>query len=164
MNEIKQNGREWSLNKPYYDEFLVELPKLVQKFDLSEDDSTISPEMSKEQNNLNDQQLAALIHQATAHANREEIPQSSNSSNRGESGTEDTILGMQAKDLVTLINAGVQALDGTTNPQGSTAEDFVTQISNLVRATGGDINNLLDMVSDILGNPQNTNDAAWDLD
>lgn len=36
INEIKQNGREWSLDKPYYDEFLVELPKLVQKFDLSE--------------------------------------------------------------------------------------------------------------------------------
>ncbi|HJD54714.1 MAG TPA: hypothetical protein LFW11_05185 [Rickettsia endosymbiont of Proechinophthirus fluctus] len=36
INEIKQNGREWSLNKPDYDEFLVELPKLVQKFDLSE--------------------------------------------------------------------------------------------------------------------------------
>ncbi|AXU07159.1 hypothetical protein [Rickettsia japonica] len=137
--------------------------------DLSEDDSTISPEMSKEQNNLNDQQLAALVHQATAHANREEIPhiQPSTSSNRGESGTEDTILGMQAKDLVTLINAGVQALDGTTNPQdaqGSTAEDVVTQVSNLLQATGGDINNLLDMVPDILGNPQNTNDAAWDLD
>ncbi|WP_412708120.1 hypothetical protein [Candidatus Rickettsia kedanie] len=36
INEIKQNGREWSLDKPYDDEFLVELPKLVQKFDLSE--------------------------------------------------------------------------------------------------------------------------------
>ncbi|MEY4464148.1 MAG: hypothetical protein RLZZ81_1119 [Pseudomonadota bacterium] len=36
VNEIKQNGNEWSLDKPYYDEFLVELPKLVQKFDLSE--------------------------------------------------------------------------------------------------------------------------------
>ncbi|MCZ6902150.1 MAG: hypothetical protein O7D30_03270 [Rickettsia endosymbiont of Ixodes persulcatus] len=35
INEIKQNGSEWSLDKPYYDEFLVELPKLVQKFDLS---------------------------------------------------------------------------------------------------------------------------------
>lgn len=23
INEIKQNGREWSLDKPYYDEFLV---------------------------------------------------------------------------------------------------------------------------------------------
>ncbi len=73
--------------------------------DLSEDDSTISPEMSKEQNNLNDQQLAALVHQATAHANREEIPhiQPSTSSNRGESSTEDTILGMQAKDLVVTL-------------------------------------------------------------
>ncbi|ALA61976.1 hypothetical protein [Rickettsia amblyommatis] len=36
INAIKQNGREWSLNKPYYDALLVELPKLVQKFDLSE--------------------------------------------------------------------------------------------------------------------------------
>ena len=35
VNEIKQNGSKWSLDKPYYDEFLVELPKLVQKFDLS---------------------------------------------------------------------------------------------------------------------------------
>ncbi|BBJ31386.1 hypothetical protein RAS_04950 [Rickettsia asiatica] len=35
--------------------------------DLSEDDSTLSPEISKEQNNLNDQQLAALVHQATVH-------------------------------------------------------------------------------------------------
>ena len=61
----------------------------------------------------------------------------------------------------------MQALDGTTNPQdaqGSTAEDFVTQVSNLLQAKGGDINNLLDMVPDILGNPQNTNDTAWDLD
>ncbi|UZW38133.1 hypothetical protein OSR38_03830 [Rickettsia conorii subsp. heilongjiangensis] len=60
----------------------------------------------------------------------------------------------------------MQALDGTTNPQdaqGSTAEDVVTQVSNLFQATGGDINNLY-MVPDILGNPQNTNDAAWDLD
>ncbi|KJV91222.1 hypothetical protein RAMDARK_1135 [Rickettsia amblyommatis str. Darkwater] len=139
------------------------------RIDLSEDDSTISPEMSKEQNNLNDQQLAALVHQATAHSNREAIPhiQPSTSSNRGESGTEDTILGMQAKDLVTLINAGVQALDGTTSPQdaqGSTAEDLVTQVSNLLQATGGDIDNLLEYGTRYIGNPQNTNDAAWDLD
>ncbi|BBJ31387.1 hypothetical protein RAS_04960 [Rickettsia asiatica] len=61
----------------------------------------------------------------------------------------------------------MQALDGGTNPQdtqGRTAEDFVTQVSNLLQATGGDINNLWDMIPDILGNPQNTNDAAWDLD
>ncbi|AFC71158.1 hypothetical protein [Rickettsia australis] len=36
INEIKQNGREWSLDKPYDDALLVELPQLVQKFDLSE--------------------------------------------------------------------------------------------------------------------------------
>ncbi|CAK6517284.1 MAG: hypothetical protein O7C68_01395 [Rickettsia endosymbiont of Ixodes ricinus] len=105
--------------------------------DLSEDDSTLSPEISKEQNNLNDQQLAALVHQATVHANGKAIPhvQPSTSSNRGESGTENTILGIQTKDLVTLIKAGVQALDGDTNPQdtqGRTAEDFITQVSNLL--------------------------------
>ncbi|ABV73447.1 dihydrolipoamide dehydrogenase [Rickettsia canadensis str. McKiel] len=36
INEIKQNASEWNLEKPYYDEFFVALPKLVQKFDLSE--------------------------------------------------------------------------------------------------------------------------------
>ena len=44
---------------------------------------------------------------------------------------------MQAKDLVILTNAGVQASDGITNPQyaqGRTTEDFVTQVSTL--ATG----------------------------
>ena len=73
--------------------YSVDTSSILQEedlIDLSEDDSTISPEMSKEQNNLNDQQLVALVHQATAHANREEIPhiEPSISSNRGESGTE----------------------------------------------------------------------------
>ncbi|ACR47679.1 hypothetical protein RPR_05515 [Rickettsia peacockii str. Rustic] len=47
INKIKQNGREWSLNKPYYDEFLVELPKLVQKFDLSEIITTVDYRLSR---------------------------------------------------------------------------------------------------------------------
>ncbi|MCC8467632.1 MAG: hypothetical protein LN589_02840 [Rickettsia endosymbiont of Eriopis connexa] len=101
--------------------YSVDISSILQEedlIDLSEDDSTLSPEMSKDKNNLNDEQLAALVHQATACSNTEEIPhaQPSTSSNRGEGGTENTILGMQAKDLVTLINAGVQALDRTTNP------------------------------------------------
>ncbi|MCC8461842.1 MAG: hypothetical protein LN546_01340 [Rickettsia endosymbiont of Ecitomorpha arachnoides] len=144
--------------------YSVDTSSILQEenlIDLSEDNSTLSPEMSKDQNNLNDEQLAALVHQETTRANAEEIPhaQPSTSSNREEGSIENTILGMQAKDLVTLINAGVQALDGTTNPQdaqGRTAEDFVTQVSNLLQATGGDINNLWDMVPDILGNSQNT--------
>lgn len=79
--------------------YSVDTSSILQEedlIDLSEDDSTLSPEMSKDQNNLNDEQLATLVYQETTRANAEEIPhaQPSTSSNREEGSTENTILGM----------------------------------------------------------------------
>ncbi|WP_341791315.1 hypothetical protein [Rickettsia endosymbiont of Gonocerus acuteangulatus] len=51
----------------------------------------------------------------------------------------------------------MQSSGESSNAQGRTAMDFLTQVSNIVHASGGNLKGLVNIAPDIINNPQNTN-------